>query len=171
MGNHKNNIKNEKINQKNEIKPNNNNKLILIKDKIEMKAILTDRGVDYLFLLKDKRIIVSFGWWINIYNEELLEIDLTFKKNEGFLQKIAQLKDEKVLFLYNRSICILRINKNSFSVSQYITLFNVIDCEAWNEVDWLNKKMFAYRTIDGKDMFELGLALEAPDGMYDLKKK
>ena len=33
-------------------------------------------------------------------------------------------------------------------------------------VDWLNKKMFAYRTIDGKDMFELGLALEAPEGMY-----
>lgn len=33
-------------------------------------------------------------------------------------------------------------------------------------IDWLNKKMFAYRTIDGKDMFELGLALEAPEGMY-----
>ena len=33
-------------------------------------------------------------------------------------------------------------------------------------VDWLNKKMFAYRTIDGKDMFELGLALEAPAEMY-----
>lgn len=35
-----------------------------------------------------------------------------------------------------------------------------------NLIDWLNKKMFAYRTIDGKDMFELGLALEAPEGMY-----
>ena len=33
--------------------------------------------------------------------------------------------------------------------------------------DWLNKKMFAYRAIDGKDMFELGLALEAPEGMYN----
>ena len=32
--------------------------------------------------------------------------------------------------------------------------------------DWLNKHHFAYRTIDGKDMFKLGLALEAPDGMY-----
>lgn len=28
-----------------------------------------------------------------------------------------------------------------------------------NLVDWLNKKMFAYRTIDDKDMFELGLAI------------
>ena len=37
---------------------------------------------------------------------------------------------------------------------------------ASNFVDWLNKKMFAYRTIDGKDLFELGLALEAPEGMY-----
>ena len=37
---------------------------------------------------------------------------------------------------------------------------------AANFVDWLNKKMFAYRVIDGKDMFELGLALEAPDNMY-----
>jgi hypothetical protein len=36
----------------------------------------------------------------------------------------------------------------------------------YNSQDWLNKKMFAYRTIDGKDMFELGLALEAPEGMY-----
>lgn len=35
-------------------------------------------------------------------------------------------------------------------------------------IDWLNKKMFAYRTIDGKDMFELGLAIEAPEGMYKL---
>lgn len=32
--------------------------------------------------------------------------------------------------------------------------------------DWLNRKMFAYRTIDGKDMFELGIALQAPEGMY-----
>lgn len=40
---------------------------------------------------------------------------------------------------------------------------------AANLVDWLNKKMFAYRTIDGKDMFKLGLALEAPEGMYKEK--
>ena len=38
--------------------------------------------------------------------------------------------------------------------------------ESGELIDWLNKKMFAYRTIDGKDMFELGLALEAPEGMY-----
>ena len=36
-----------------------------------------------------------------------------------------------------------------------------------NLIDWLNKKMFAYRTIDDKDMFELGLALPAPEGIYN----
>ena len=39
---------------------------------------------------------------------------------------------------------------------------------AANFVDWLNKKMFAYRTIDDKDMFELGIALRAPEGMYNI---
>jgi hypothetical protein len=28
--------------------------------------------------------------------------------------------------------------------------------------------MFAYRTIDGEDMFKLGLASEAPEKMYKL---
>jgi hypothetical protein len=37
-----------------------------------------------------------------------------------------------------------------------------------NLVDWLNKKMFAYRTIDGKDMFELSIALKAPERMYNI---
>ena len=32
-----------------------------------------------------------------------------------------------------------------------------------NLIDWLNKKMFAYRTIDDKDMFELGLAIEVTE--------
>lgn len=38
---------------------------------------------------------------------------------------------------------------------------------AANLIDWLNKRMFAYRTIKGKDMFESGIALIAPDGMYE----
>ena len=40
---------------------------------------------------------------------------------------------------------------------------------SYDTLDWLNKKMFAYRTIDGKDMFELGIALKAPEGMYKFK--
>ncbi len=50
---------------------------------------------------------------------------------------------------------------------EYQAFFNYDGVEYPEEyIDWLNKKMFAYRTIDGKDMFELGLALEAPEGMY-----
>lgn len=42
-----------------------------------------------------------------------------------------------------------------------------VGMEIWMKaLDWLNKKMFAYRTYNDKDMFELGLALEAPEGMY-----
>lgn len=34
-------------------------------------------------------------------------------------------------------------------------------------IDWLNKKMFDYRTDEeGKTMIEKGLALQAPEGMY-----
>jgi hypothetical protein len=33
-------------------------------------------------------------------------------------------------------------------------------------VDWLDKKMLAYRRIGGKDMFDLDLAVKAPEGMY-----
>ena len=35
--------------------------------------------------------------------------------------------------------------------------------------DYLNSIHVAFRTIDGKDMFELGLAIEAPEGMYQIK--
>ena len=38
------------------------------------------------------------------------------------------------------------------------------------ENDYCNKKHFDYRTDDeGKTMIEKGLALEAPEGMYDIK--
>jgi len=50
---------------------------------------------------------------------------------------------------------------------EYQAFFNYDGVEYPEEyIDWLNEKMFAYRTINGKDMFELGLALEAPEGMY-----
>ena len=40
------------------------------------------------------------------------------------------------------------------------------DCDAWDEVDWLNAHHFDYR-----ELIDKGLALEAPDGMYNLEKK
>ena len=49
---------------------------------------------------------------------------------------------------------------------KYLVAFSGNPEGSANFIDWLNKKMFAYRTINGKDMFELGLALEAPEGLY-----
>ena len=46
------------------------------------------------------------------------------------------------------------------------TWSKIIWHDTYKSIDWLNKKMFAYRTIDGKDMFELGLARQAPEEMY-----
>lgn len=34
-------------------------------------------------------------------------------------------------------------------------------------VNWLDSKVFAHRDIKGKDMFELGIAIKAPEGMYN----
>lgn len=42
---------------------------------------------------------------------------------------------------------------------------------ATNLIDWLNEKMFDYREKDGKTMIELGLALPAPEGMYNIKQE
>lgn len=54
----------------------------------------------------------------------------------------------------------------------YQAFFNYDGVEYPEEyIDWLNKKMFAYRTLDGKDMFELGIAIKAPEGMYDLNNE
>ena len=63
------------------------------------------------------------------------------------------------------------MNEEEIKEYKHLVAFSGSPDGATNFVDWLNKKMFAYRTIGGKDMFELGIALKAPEGMYDIKKK
>ena len=126
MGNHGNYPKNEKINKKDEIKQNNN-KLKLIKDSIEIKQIQNKLEIRYLFKLKDNRIILADALYINIYDEELLKIDLKFENPGRGLKKITQLKDDRVLFVYGFCISILQINQNSFFLSQYINIIQPID--------------------------------------------
>ena len=58
--------------------------------------------------------------------------------------------------------------EEKFEFNSYYNMFNN---NPVGLIDWLNKKMFAYRIIDGKDMFELGLALEASKDMYNIKEK
>ena len=58
--------------------------------------------------------------------------------------------------------------KESIVASDGITYF----FETYKSIDWLNKKMFDYRKDDeGKTMIEKGLAIEAPEGMYNIKEK
>ena len=47
-----------------------------------------------------------------------------------------------------------------FNISRYGTAFE----SDYVAIDWLNKKMFDYRGL-----IPMGLALEAPEGMYDIK--
>jgi len=59
-----------------------------------------------------------------------------------------------------------KLDYTSIDNRAYCCPQNFAHIPATDRIDWLNKKMFAYRTINGKDMFELGIALKAPEGMY-----
>ena len=81
------------------------------------------------------------------------------------LEKCISLDDVEVPFRpYLRPM--LSMTEEEKKEFQEIKLSYFFDEDSYILLDWLNKKMFAYRTIDGKNMFELGLALEAPEGMY-----
>ena len=58
------------------------------------------------------------------------------------------------------------MTKEEIKEHKHLIAFSGSPDGAANLVDWLNKKRFAYSTIDGKDMFKLGVALEAPKDMY-----
>lgn len=77
-----------------------------------------------------------------------------------YLRPLSSMTEEE-----KKELCDIRpyfVNSdNIVSGTQCNTFIQASECQ-----DWLNKKMFAYRTIDGKDMFELGIALQAPKGMY-----
>ena len=87
---------------------------------------------------------------------------------EGTDNNVLHLSDAEECYVedfkpYLRSISLMTGEEKK----EYQEFFNYDGVEYPEEyIDWLNKKMFAYRTLDGKDMFELGIALKAPDGMY-----
>ena len=87
-----------------------------------------------------------------------------------YLRSMSSMTEEekeelKTLFdaeeITSDSICYLE----GGTLEEYLSHISYSFCSKL--IDWLNKKMFAYRTIDGKDMFELGLAIEATEGMYN----
>ena len=77
-----------------------------------------------------------------------------------YLRPLSSMTEEEKKELYNIRPYFVN-SDNIVSGTQCNTFVQASECQ-----DWLNKKMFAYRTIDGKDMFELGIALQAPEGMY-----
>lgn len=86
-------------------------------------------------------------------NTDTIDSDIPIENVKPYLRRLSSMtEDEKEEY---HKLCDI----------YYDLCFDTVD-----SIDWLNKKMFAYRTIDGKDMFELRLALEAPEGMYSLKK-
>ena len=74
-----------------------------------------------------------------------------------YLRPMSSMTEEKKKELRNRNIVIA------------ISTSGKVETDA-NGFDWLNAHHFDYRTDDeGKTMIEKGLALKAPEGMYDIK--
>jgi hypothetical protein len=110
--------------------------------------------------------------------KELLFIDLCARLPYG-VKVLVKYSNGKEYNLELSSVEIFLLDKVNTNVKPYlhpmssmteeereeythITLCDVIDCEAWNEVDWLNAHHFDYRGLIEKD-----LAIEAPEGMYN----
>jgi hypothetical protein len=91
-----------------------------------------------------------------------------------YLRKLSSMTEKEFVYFMDIRGMNLKSDEIQKMMSEYfnhpnsIAIVNRLSSYS-NNIDWLNKNMFAYRTIGGKDMFELGLALEAPEGMYDLR--
>ena len=108
---------------------------------------------------------VMVGYDINDYEDSVIE-DI-----KPYLRPISSMTEEELLEYHNikYNMVTYRHNYKHIDVGKYHDI-RIVPIEDY--LDWLNKKMFAYWTIDGKDMFELGLALVAPADMYhNLKNK
>jgi hypothetical protein len=111
---------------------------------------------DKELLLKDFTARILYGVCVHIIykEEEPCYSKLTPRDIQWFIDsKIENIKP------YLRSMSSMTEEEKKEYL--YITLCDVIDCEAWNEVDWLNSHHFDYRGL-----IEKGLALKAPEGMY-----
>ena len=102
----------------------------------------------------------------------IVKLDDKFKFNKGdrvLVKDLLDLSCVEGIKPYLRSLS--SMTEEERIEYKHLVAFSGSPNGAANFVDWLNKKMFVYRTIDGKDMFELGLALEAPKGMYNINEK
>lgn len=85
-----------------------------------------------------------------------ISIDNDISKIKPYLRPMSSMTDEEYKEYLN-------IDNRSYSCPIDYAHF-----PASERIDWLNKKMFDYRTDDeGKTMIDKGIALEAPEGMYN----
>jgi hypothetical protein len=88
-----------------------------------------------------------------------------------YLRPLSSMTEEE--YVHFMSICgmnlrsyeIQEMMSENFSHPNKITIVNTLGGYSHN-IDWLNKNMFDYRGL-----IEKGLALEAPDDMYEINKK
>lgn len=82
-----------------------------------------------------------------------------------YLRSLEDMTEEELAEL--NCLCYHNITVQDNSLCGYICCGEIEDV-----TDWLNRKNFAYRTLNGKDMFELGLAIRATNGNnpYDTQK-
>lgn len=145
-----------------------------------LKEITMEQNLKEL-LLKDLCARLPYGVMV------LEDIDKTFDGGcVSRLTTITEIKGEK-MFLTKNSLTPVTIEEirpylrpmssmTEEEYEEYTELRQNIsdklkDWKCADLIDWLNKKMFAYRTINGKDMFKLGIALRAPEGMYNINNK
>lgn len=93
-------------------------------------------------------INTDYEGWINFTEYEGCGMStgsrpLHIERNLPFLRSMSSMTEEEWKEYRDISCCLTK------------------DCDAWDEVDWLNSHHFDYRGL-----IEKGLALEAPKGMY-----
>lgn len=82
------------------------------------------------------------------------------------MSSMTEKEKEEIAFIRDRDFQSVRKWFNDESIKETGNVCPV----TCGEVDYCNKKHFDYRTDDeGKTMIEKGLALEAPEGMYNTK--
>ena len=112
-------------------------------------------------LLRDLSARLTYGFIVHRYSDT---VDISIDDIDDFAHFLEYSEGEEFKPYLRPLSSMTKEERNeyhSYCDYYYGTYFDTV-----GSIDWLNKKMFAYRTINGKDMFELGLALEAPEGMY-----
>ncbi len=99
-------------------------------------------------------------------NEGWINASYDVDEVKPYLRSMSSMSEEERKELIN--IRPYFVNENNVIIGVQCNSFaQISECQ-----DWLNKKMFDYHTDDeGKTMIEKGLALEAPEGMYNIKEK